>query len=92
MPLRPGELLINDSTRGELLYHPWVNGRRMFHGLVERDYTKYPAEMFAPPSDMPLIPRSEWPDRIKELEAQKAQLSDVRGGMPSLDQGNAGYC
>lgn len=92
MPLRPGELLIDESTRGELLYYPWVNGERRYHGLIERDYAKYPAEMFAPPSDMPLIPRSEWSDRIKELEANKAQLSDIRGDIPSLDQAQAGYC
>jgi hypothetical protein len=68
------------------------------HGLVERDHAKYPAEMFAPPTEIQLIPRSEWPDRIKERQAQKATGRDLRNRMAngkkhkSLDQNGQGYC
>lgn len=47
--------------------------------------------MFAPPSEMTLIPRSEWSARIKEQEQLKARVSDYRT-WPSLDQGQVGYC
>lgn len=73
-------------------------------GYVERDYKLYPEEMFAAPSEMPLIPRSEWSDRIKEQVQTLSRLSDIRNRaddgnpFPSLDQ-NAndgtprwGYC
>lgn len=68
------------------------------HGLVERDYTKYPAEMFAPPSEIQLIPRSEWKDRIAERKEQRATGRDLRNRMAngkkhkSLDQNGQGYC
>lgn len=71
---------------------PVVDGEVKAHGLVPRDYSLYPAEMFAPPAELPLIPRSEWSARIKERDRLKANLSDVRGDIPSLDQGQNGYC
>lgn len=36
------------------------------------------------PFDIPLIPRHEWPERIREMEAKKTRLSDI------IRQGNAG--
>jgi hypothetical protein len=93
MGLRPGEVLIDDSTPMDLAVPNGVS-----RGLVPRDYTKYPATMFDPPSNMPLIPRSEWSARIKEKEQRKSRLSDIRlagnGGqpIPSLDQDGYGYC
>lgn len=64
------------------------------YGLIPRDYRLYPPEMFAPPSELPLIPRSEWSDRIKEQEANKSRISDVilAQNIPSMDQGPNGYC
>lgn len=69
-------------------------------GLEPRDFRLRPVGSFgaAQPFDLPLIPESEWEDRLKELVENKAQLSDIRdiadGGKPirSLDQGNQGYC
>jgi hypothetical protein len=52
----------------------------------------------AKPFDLPLIPESEWADRLAAQKAAKAQLSDVRNrGMngkpiPSRDQNGKGYC
>lgn len=93
MGLRPTDFLVDDSTPSDQLFRPMF-GR----GLVPRDYTQDPPEMFDPPSAIKLIPRSEWSARIKELEERKALLSDVRmtgnaGEMiPNLDQGQNGYC
>lgn len=85
--------IIDHSTDPALLFPP-NKGR----GYEPRDYSQYPAEMFAPPSEMKLIPRSEWDARIDEQERLGASLEHVRmsanGGspMPSLDQGPVGYC
>lgn len=88
------EPIIDDDPRTNLLAFP-PGVRR---GYVPRDYAVDPVEMFAPPDEMPLIPRSEWSARIKELTELKARISDVRntgdGGRPiaHLDQGPVGYC
>jgi len=83
------ELLIDDGTSPDLLFaEPY--GR----GLVPRDWDQFPEAMYAPPSDLPLIPEGEWSDRIKEKVREKAQLSDVylASGMAHLDQGRSNYC
>ena len=50
--------------------------------------------MMAPPAEIPLIPRSEWSERIKEKEATKSRISDILRGanIPSTDQNGFGYC
>lgn len=88
------EPIIDDDPKSQAVAFPPGVGR----GLVPRDYRLYPREMFAPPGDMPLIPRSEWSDRIKEQERTKSRLSDLRNAavdgkpFPSLNQGPVGYC
>lgn len=90
--------VIDDSTPNDLIYAPTVDGEVKGHGLVPRDLSIYPPGMFAPPSEMPLIPRSEWDARIDEQERTKSSLEHVRmtgnnGQMiPSLDQNGQGYC
>lgn len=86
-------LIINDETDNDLLF-PKTHAR----GYVERDYSLYPESMFAPPSDMKVIPRSEWDARIQEQEDLGSSLEHIRmtgnnGAMiPSLNQGQVGYC
>lgn len=50
--------------------------------------------MMAPPTEIALIPRSEWSERIKEKEATESNLSNIerRAGIPSMDQNGHGYC
>ena len=62
------------------------------YGMVPRDFSFDPPEMFEPPSSMPLIPRSEWSERLKDLQRVGGLLSQLRGNVPSLDQGTNGYC
>lgn len=80
-----------------------VDGQRVHRGLVPRDYGSTPVGSLvgSVPFDtnIPLIPRVEWPDRIAEMEAKKTRLSDIRmkagpGGahIPALDQNGQGYC
>lgn len=83
-------MLIHDGLNG-------IDGGR--GGLIPRDYSQHPVGFYASPMTMPLIPRSEWVDRIKDMAANKSRLSDIRrrGGpngtpIPSLDQNGQGYC
>lgn len=75
-------------------------------GLIPRDYASFPQGCYAsaPPAQIKLIPRTEWSERIKDMEATKSRLSDIRlrgnygKAIPSLDQnsgrndGKWGYC
>lgn len=66
-------------------------------GMVPRDYSEYPPEMFAPASEMDVIPQSEWDARYDEQEATQSSLEHVylRGGSPAfvnLDQNGDGDC
>lgn len=82
-----GFSVIDDSTNNDILF-PTINGEKKGTG---HDPSQYVPEMFAPPSDMKIIPRNEWSARIKELEELKARLSDYRT-WASLDQNGQGYC
>lgn len=68
-------------------------------GLIPRDYSLYPESMFAPPSDMVLIPQSEWDARYDEQEETQSSLEHIylsgpNGGpaFTNLDQDGHGYC
>jgi len=85
----PNEIVIDHTTDPDLLFDPQYS-----RGAVPRDFATDPVEMFAPPSEMVLIPRSEWSARIKEMEATKTRMSDLlKGrGIEPLDQGQKGFC
>ncbi len=92
MSLQNNEVLIDDDDAKAAW--PLVNGEVKGTGAVPRDYSLFPAEMFEPPTAMPLIPKSEWSARIKEMEEQQSRISDIllANGIPSMDQGSVGYC
>lgn len=86
--------VIHDRTKDHI-HSP----RSYVKGYVERDYKVYPKEMFAPPSEIPLIPRSDWQAIIQEQEEQQSSLehmwrrtygNNVRRA--HLDQNGQGYC
>jgi hypothetical protein len=91
-----GELVIGNHNAHLFITDPVIDGERKARGLVPRNYGTHPRGCYATLEavDFPLIPRSEWPDRIKDKVANKSQLSDVMlaKGVPCLDQGNKGYC
>jgi hypothetical protein len=100
MGVRPNELVIHDGNWRQHV-EPVVAGERKRGGLIPRDFGTHPIGCYAGIAavDIPLIPRSEWSARIKEMEATKSRISDVRmtagpnGGMvPSRDQDGKGYC
>lgn len=100
---RPGELVIGDHNWQDHV-SPVVDGERKSRGLIPRDYSAHPVGYYAAAKPMrsvniPLIPRAEWPERIREMTANKSRLSDIRrrsgpngGHIPSLDQDGWGYC
>ena len=91
-------LIIDDSTPIEVARS---GGTR---GLIPRNYETHPVGCYTSATPMevaeiPLIPRSEWVERIRDMEANKTRLSDIRrtsgpngGRIPSLDQDGIGYC
>lgn len=100
--IRPGEVVIHDGNYQQFL-SATVDGEQKGFGLIPRDYSTHPVGFYAsaPPYtavDMPLIPESEWSERIRDKVASKSQLSDIRlvgdGGQPikSRDQNGRGYC
>lgn len=96
---KPGTLVIDHATPSDVIYAPVIDGEPKGHGLVKRNYATYPVAMFAPPSEIPLIPRSEWDARIDEQEAKQSSLEHLRlssgpggGHIPSLDQNGQGFC
>src|SRR5215471_5788888 len=95
------EPLIWDGTSAEVINPVLPDGSHGMHGLLPRDYEKYPVGFYswATAVDFPLIPQSEWAARVADMLAQRSQLSDIRqtggpsgGPIPSRDQNGKGYC
>ena len=86
----------DDNAHLHAAVDPVIDGQKMSRGLIRRDLSVHPfgglAE--AEPFDIPLIPRSEWDDRIKEAEANRSHLRALceDAGMPVLDQNGTSYC
>src|SRR5690606_14564247 len=86
--------IMDDGLRGaakDLWFSPVIDGEVKGHGLIPRDLSTHPPQMFDPPHDLKLIPRSEWSDRIKKKTQEKSWLTDLRN-FPALDQNGQGFC
>lgn len=88
---------IIDDTTPDFIHSPGNFAK----GHIPRNYEKYKVGFYAaaPPLQIPLIPRGEYVDRIKDMNANKSRVSDIRrrsgpngGPIPSLDQNGQGYC
>lgn len=92
------DLIIHDGNWQQHV-SPVVNGQTVSRGLVPRP-AGFATACLKPMKavNFPLIPRSEWAERIRDKVAAKSQLSDIRlrgdNGNPikSLDQNGQGYC
>lgn len=90
--------IIDDETvprNLDLIYQPRIDGDKMGHGAVPRQYNITPADTFgAAPSGIKLIPESEWSARIKEMKERKMRTGDVmkRRKFVALNQRSDGYC
>ncbi len=74
------------------LIAPGQNGR----GRIERDYATQPLGFMscAPAYALPLIPRSEWDERIRDLERAQARIPDICDamGLKVKNQASTNYC
>ncbi len=89
--LRPTDYVIDDATPIYETRIVTLDGERKAFGLTPRDYSIQPREFFDSPSDLPTFSAAEKSERLAELIARKALLSDIRD-WPSLDQNKKGYC
>ena len=96
--LRPKEVVITDDNYLEFAppQDAVIDGEKKGYGHMPRDYEAIPEGSmgFCAPFNLPLIPRSEWRDRIEKMERDKTRLSDVadQAGLKSLNQSNTNYC
>lgn len=100
MQLPTGQILIGAHNWQQFVQPPTVDGEQKGMGLVPRDFGAVPVGGMkgVPVAALPKIPRSEWPERIRDMRAKKATARDIRDrGMngqriPTRDQGSQGYC
>jgi hypothetical protein len=91
------ESLKNPVIR-DMVFCPVINGEVKGHGLVPRDYSVHPKEMFDPPSGMTVIEESRQDEFIDAQERDQSSLWHLRmranngQPIPSLDQNGQGYC
>jgi hypothetical protein len=88
-----GRLIIDDSNA-----HQYALGEAtpdgMSRGYEFRDYDLFPEGTFAAPFPLPVIPRSEWRDRIEQMDKEKRWPKDhkLASGFKSLNQNGTNYC
>lgn len=95
--LNPGEPVIDDSNYRSVLGSVVIDGELKHRGLERRDWDAEPFSSQPFQSPFPsslLIPRSEWDDRIEEMERTKSRISDLldQAGLTVLDQNGTNYC
>ena len=85
------ELLIDDSFEPN---DHVINAGRC--GCKPRDFSHVPvgALPFASAAKFPIIPRSEWPARIQQMQQEKSRLSDLISleRIPCLNQASTNFC
>jgi hypothetical protein len=94
------QYIIDDQTPNDEIYNPVINGQVMAHGLVPRDYSIYPRQMFQPPAEMPVLDDSALSAICKEQEKEETSLEHLfnrrakeKGiSVPFLHQNGHGYC
>jgi hypothetical protein len=96
--------IIDDFTDPAIYKDPIVDGSRVTRGLIPRMWQVHgPGYLDGIPAmqsvNVPLIPRSEWSDRIKERQQRQSTLRHLRDNaqgtgkrMESLDQNGQGFC
>lgn len=87
--LQPGELVINDKNAGR-----FVGKIDVGYGMIARDWQSEGYGSYADPFDLPLLPRSEWPDRIAYREQNNALLTKLcdQAGSGIKNQQSLPYC
>lgn len=87
--------IIDDHNAHEFV-EPVVDGHRVARGMMPRDYHKVPYGSLenAEPLSLPLIPESEWAERIKDREKLGARVQDLcdAAGLKVKNQEQTPYC
>lgn len=86
-----GELVVTD---GSGFAADRVGDAECGRGYIRRDFVADPLFSSGRKFDLPLIPRSEWRERIKDQEAGRFRPSDAmrRAGVPVKNQRSTSYC
>lgn len=89
--LAPGERVFDDNNAYLLVNDPVVNGVQMSRGRILRPAGE---PGFGADPTIDRISRSEWPDRIEQMEREKSRISDVcdLAGLTVLDQNGTSFC
>lgn len=89
-------LVIGDDNYHEFVDDVVIDGKKVGRGLVQRNLQKQPFGTLecATPFNIPTIPRSEWDERIKDMEAEKSTISDFCSAfkIPIKYQGQSNFC
>jgi hypothetical protein len=90
-------ILDDENCKGankDYWFVPTVEGQMKAHGLVPRQLSTHPPEMFDPPSDLKVFTTAELAERVREMEESKTTIRDVltRMAVPPKDQNGHGYC
>jgi len=85
-----GRLIIEGAAQSFLVNTP----EGLSTGYQDRDWDAFPEGSFATPLPLPLIPRSEWRDRIEQMDKEKRWPKDhkLASGCKSLNQNGTSYC
>lgn len=91
------EMVVIDDSNWQRWTNPIVDGQRRlsgYWGMWESQTVRGAAKTFQDLIDIPLIPESEWDDRIDQLERDKATIKDLCQGceLHVLDQNGTNYC
>jgi len=81
--------IIDDDTQIDM-----PNNESTGYELRPFDQQPYGSVQYTRPFDIPLIPRSEWADRVQHIEETKSRVTDLRKHhkLPVLDQNGTNYC
>ena len=86
------EIIVDDDNFHRFAEDPVVGGEQMSRGMEEwrlawGSYASVPQSL--------MIPRSEWDERIEEMERTRSRISDMTdavGNLPVLNQNGTNYC
>jgi hypothetical protein len=100
--IRENDFVISDDNWMPQVGPVVIDGEQKGRGLIPRDYSAVPVGFYAAVpalTDIECPPRNDWPELIRQGEAEKSFLSHIRrasgpngGPIPSLDQNGQGFC
>lgn len=100
--IRDTDFVLSDDNWHDHFESPIVDGQKKAKGLVARNYETHPVGFYAAVPSLGAIkcpPRNDWPDLIKQGEADESFLSHVMakngpngGEVEVLDQNGQGFC